>query len=95
MEEEVAQPAPQKSKKKKTRKDEVGPNQKKAHERTLSLVKKRKGVDEVSVGSPIKTFTTPHKHKGKEKVPEPMVKLIHFVQTLLKEHMWEWWMSQK
>jgi hypothetical protein len=22
-------------------------------------------------------------------------KQIHFAQTLLKEHAWEWWMSQK
>jgi hypothetical protein len=62
--EEVTQLAPQKSKKKKTRMDEVALNKEKAHEKTPSPVKKKKGVDEVSVGSPVKTFTAPQKHKG-------------------------------
>ncbi len=44
--------------------DEVALNKEKAHEKTPSPVKKKKGVDEVSVGSPVKTFTAPQKHKG-------------------------------
>jgi hypothetical protein len=50
-------------------------NKTKAHERTPSLVKQRKGVDEVSMGPPVKTPTNPHKHKKKEKVLEPIVEL--------------------
>jgi hypothetical protein len=34
------------------RKDEVGPSKAKAHEITLSLIKQRQGVEEVSMGSP-------------------------------------------
>jgi hypothetical protein len=55
--EEVAQPIPQKFKKKKTRKDEVGLSKAKAHEKTPSFIKQRKGVDETNVGSPMKTPT--------------------------------------
>jgi hypothetical protein len=54
--EKVAQLAPWKFKKKKTRKDEVSSSKAKAHERTPSFVKQRKGMDEVSMGSPIKTL---------------------------------------
>jgi hypothetical protein len=52
--------------------DEVGPSKARAHERTPSVVKQWKGVDEVNVGSPMKTPATPQKKKGKEKV-EPIV----------------------
>ncbi|CAK9215101.1 unnamed protein product [Sphagnum troendelagicum] len=55
--EEVAQPIPQKIKKKKTRKDEVGLSKAKAHEKTPSFIKQTKGVDEMNVGSPMKTPT--------------------------------------
>ncbi len=51
----------------------MGPSKAKAHERTFSLVKQRKGVDEVNMGSPMKTLVAPQKQKGKEKVPEPIV----------------------
>jgi hypothetical protein len=37
----------------------------------------------------------PKKNKGKEKALEPREEWIHFVQTLLKEPSWEWWMSHK
>jgi hypothetical protein len=40
---------------------------------TPSLIKQRKGGDEVSAGSPTKTLMTPKKHKGKEKVPKLIV----------------------
>jgi len=53
----VAQPIPQKFKKKKTRKDEAGLSKAKAHEKTPSLIKQRKGMDEVNMGSPMKTPT--------------------------------------
>jgi hypothetical protein len=56
-------------------KDEVGPSKAKSHEKTPSLVKQRKGVDEVNVGSLVKTPVVPQKQKGKEKVPEPIVEL--------------------
>jgi hypothetical protein len=52
---------------KKVWRDEVGPSKTKAHEKTSSHVKQRKGVDEVNVSSPIKIPTTPQKHKRKEK----------------------------
>jgi hypothetical protein len=65
--EEVAQLAPRKSKKKKIWRDEAGPSKTKAHERTSSHVKQRKGVDKVNVGSLIKIPMAPQKHKGKEK----------------------------
>jgi hypothetical protein len=55
---EVEQHVPQKFKNKKTRKDEVGPSKAKAHEKTPCLVKQRKGMDEVNVGSLVKTSTT-------------------------------------
>jgi hypothetical protein len=71
--EETTQPTPQKSKKKKTRNDEMGPSKAKAHERTPYPIKQRKGVDEVNVSSSAKTPTTPKKHKGKEKVLKPIV----------------------
>lgn len=70
--EEVAYLAPKKSKK--TRWDETNPNKAKAHERTPSLIKQRKGVDKVSVGSSVKIPTTPQKHKRKEKALRPIVK---------------------
>jgi hypothetical protein len=47
--EEVAQPTPQKSKKKQMGKGEVGSRKTNAHERTPSLIKQRKGVDEVQL----------------------------------------------
>ncbi len=71
--EEVVEPNPRKCKKKKMGKDEASPSKARAHERNPSFVKQRKGVDEVSVGSPVKTPTTPQKQKGKEKVLEPIV----------------------
>ncbi len=71
--EEAVEPTQRKCKKKKTRKDEAGPSKARAHDRTPSLVKQRKGVDEVSVDSPMKTPTTPQKQKGKEKIPEPIM----------------------
>jgi len=55
------------------RKDEMGPSKAKAHERIFSLVKQRKGVDEVNMGSLVKTLVAPQKQKGKEKVHEPIV----------------------
>jgi hypothetical protein len=61
--------------KKKIGKDDVGPSKAKAHERTFYLIKQRKGVDEVNMDSPAKTPTALKKHKGKEKVFEPIVKL--------------------
>jgi hypothetical protein len=42
----------------------------KSHERTLSLVKQRKGEDEMSTGSLAKIPTTPKKHKGNEPTME-------------------------
>jgi len=69
----VAQLVPRKSKKPKW--DEGGLNKTKAHERTLSPVKQRKGMDKVNVGPLIKTPTTPQKHKRKEKVLELIVEL--------------------
>jgi hypothetical protein len=39
----------------------------------LPLFKQRKGVHEVSMGSLAKTLVTLKKHKGKEKVLEPIV----------------------
>jgi hypothetical protein len=71
--EEAAKPPPQKTKKKKTGKDEAGSSKAKSHERTPSLVKQRKGKGEVSVGSLMKIPVAPRKHKGKEKFPEPIV----------------------
>ncbi|CAM6030436.1 unnamed protein product [Sphagnum balticum] len=47
----------------------------KAHERTSSPVKQRKGVDKVNVGSPLKIPMALQKHKGKEKILKPMVEL--------------------
>lgn len=72
--EEVAQPIPWKSQKKK-KKDEANPSKAKAHERIPSHFKQRKGVDEVSMGLSTKILTAPKKHKGKEKVFEPIVEL--------------------
>ncbi len=68
--EEAIEPTQRKCKKKKTRKDEASPSKARAHARTPSLVKQRKGVDEVSMGSHVKTPTTPQKQKGKEKILE-------------------------
>jgi hypothetical protein len=47
----------------------------KAHERTSSPVKQRKGVDKVNVGSPLKIRTAFQKHKGKEIFKKLMVEL--------------------
>jgi hypothetical protein len=60
-------------------KDEVGLSKKKAHERTPSPIKQRKGMDKVNVGSLIKTPTTPQKQKRKEKVLEPIVEFDEHV----------------
>ncbi len=69
-----------KSKKKKIGKDEASPNKAKAHERTPSPIKQRKGVDEVSIGSLVKIPATPQKQKGKEnKIPKPIVELDEHV----------------
>ncbi len=57
--EEATQLAPCKFKKKKMRKDEAGSSKAKAHERTPSLVKQRKGMDKVNMGSPLKTLVAP------------------------------------
>jgi hypothetical protein len=73
--EEVVKFAPQKPKKNKIRKDKVGLNKAKDHERTPSPVKQKKGKDEVSMGSLVKTFAAFKKYKEKEKVPEPIVDL--------------------
>jgi hypothetical protein len=43
------------------RKDEASSNKAKAHERIPSLIKQREGVDEVSVGSQVKTLAAPQK----------------------------------
>jgi hypothetical protein len=59
--EEVVEPDPWKCKKKKMGKDEVGPSKARARGRNPSLVKQRKGADEVNVGSPVKTPSTPQK----------------------------------
>jgi len=71
--EEASKPPPQKTNKKKTGKDEATLSKAKSHERTPSLVKQRKGEGEVSMGSPTKIPMAPKKHKGKEKVLEPIV----------------------
>jgi len=52
-----------------------GPSRAKAHDRTPSLVKQRKRVDEVNVGPLVKTPAALQKHKKKEKVPKPIVEL--------------------
>jgi hypothetical protein len=57
--EEAIEHIPRKSKKKKMGKDEVGSSKAKAHERTPSPIKQKKGMDEVSVGSLVKTPTIP------------------------------------
>jgi hypothetical protein len=57
--EEAVKHVSRKSKHKKMGKDEIGSSKAKAHERTLSLIKQRKGMDEVNVGSLVKTPTTP------------------------------------
>jgi hypothetical protein len=51
----------------------------KSHERTPSLVKQRKGKDEMSVGSPAKTSIAPKKHKRNEQVLEPIVELAKHI----------------
>jgi hypothetical protein len=51
--EEAIQLVPRNSLKKKMRKDEASPNQARAHGRIPSLIKQRKGVDEVRMGSPM------------------------------------------
>jgi hypothetical protein len=43
------------------KKDDMGLSKAKAHEKTPSLVKQRKGVDEMNMGSPIKNFAAPQK----------------------------------
>jgi hypothetical protein len=45
-----------KSKKKKTRNDEVGLNKDKAHEKTPSPIARKKGEDDMNVGSPRKLY---------------------------------------
>jgi hypothetical protein len=51
--EEVVEPIPQNSKKKKMRKDEMGLSKTRAHGKTPPPIKQRKGVDEMSMGSPM------------------------------------------
>ncbi len=51
------------------------PSKMKVHERISFLVKQRKGVDKMNVGSLVKIPATLQKHKGKEKILEPMVEL--------------------
>lgn len=51
----------------------------KSHERTPSFVKQRKGEGEVSVGSLMKIPMAPKKHKGKEKVPKPIVESFEHI----------------
>ncbi len=63
--EEAAKAPPQKTKKKKTRKDEASLN--KAHERILSFVTRRRGEDEVKVGYVQKLPQFPKRIKGKKK----------------------------
>ncbi len=53
--------------------DEAGSIKAKAHERTPSPIKQRTGVHEVSMGSLAKNLVALKKHKGKEKVLEPIV----------------------
>jgi hypothetical protein len=65
--EEAIKHVSRKSKKKKMGKDEVGSSKAKAHERTLSPIKQRKGLDKVSVGSPVKTPHNSLKAKGEGK----------------------------
>jgi glycerophosphoryl diester phosphodiesterase len=71
--EEVVKFAPQKPKKKKTGKDEVGLNKAKDHERTFSPIKQKKGEDEMSMGSLAKTLVALKKYKGKENFSKPIV----------------------
>jgi hypothetical protein len=51
--EEVVEPIPWNLKKKKMRKDEAGLNKTRAHGIIPSPIKQRKGVDEMSMGSPM------------------------------------------
>jgi hypothetical protein len=71
--EEVVKLVPQKPKKKKTWKDDAGLNKAKDHERTPSFIKQKKGEDEVSMGSLVKTLVALKKYKGKEKVTKSIV----------------------
>jgi hypothetical protein len=71
--EEVVKLVPQKLKKKKTWKDEVGLNKAKDDERTPSPIKQKKGKYKVSMGSLVKTLPTLKKYKGKEKVHKPIM----------------------
>jgi hypothetical protein len=59
--------------------DEVGLSKARAHERTPSLIKQRKEMDEVSMDSLAKSPTTPWKQKGKEKVLKPIVEFNKYV----------------
>jgi hypothetical protein len=93
--EEIAKAPPHKSKKKMKRKDEVCIRKALAYERTPSFVTQGKGEIKPSVGLSVKPPMAPKKNKGKEKALEPREEWIHFVQTLLKEPSWEWWMSHK
>jgi len=80
--EEATQPIPWKSKKWKTRKDEAGPSNAKAHERTLYPINQKKGVNELNMGSSTKTLVAIKKHKGKEKVFESIVELDEHINFL-------------
>jgi hypothetical protein len=51
---------------------------------TPSHVKQRKGGDEVSVSSSMKTPMTPKKHKGKEKVFKPIMESTKHVDFHFK-----------
>jgi len=64
---EAAKTLPQRNKKKKTRKDELGLSKAKAHEKTLSHITPKKGEDDVSVGSLRKLLQLPKNIMKKKK----------------------------
>jgi hypothetical protein len=71
MVEETTKALPRKNKTKTKEKDKASPSKAQAHEKTFSLVTRKKGETKVDTGSLVETPMTPLKNNGKEKVHKP------------------------
>jgi hypothetical protein len=71
MVEETTKALPRKNKTKTKEKDKASPSKAQAHERTFSLVTRKKGETKVDTSSLVETPMTPLKNNGKEKVHKP------------------------